>query len=71
MRIIRVAAQQLHLPTDRAVEQACVEMRQPEMRGERLGDGAFARSGGAIDGDDHSALSRASMRWSILAIQSR
>ena len=54
--VVRIAAVEEHLPPDRAVEQPGVEVRQPEMRGERLGDGALARGGGAVDGDDHARL---------------
>ena len=40
---------------DRPVDQAGVEMAQPVMRGELLGEGALAGGGGAVDGDDHAA----------------
>ena len=52
--IVWIATVQRTLPPNRAVEQPGIEMRQAEMRGEGLGDGAFARSSGAIDGDDHA-----------------
>src|SRR3546814_9401485 len=44
---------ELRLITHGAIEQAGVEHRQAKMRGERLGDRALARRGGAIDGDNH------------------
>ena len=53
-RIGRIAAGAHHRHADRAVEQACVEMRQAIMAGERLGDGALARCRRAVDSDDHA-----------------
>ena len=38
-----------------AVQQPGVEVRQAVMTRESLGDGALARCGGAVDGDDHAA----------------
>ena len=39
---------------DRPIDQAGVEMAQPEMRGEPLAERSFARRGRAIDRDDHA-----------------
>ena len=41
-------------PADRPIEQAGIEMGQPEMGGEPLGDGALARRGRAFDRDDEA-----------------
>src|SRR3546814_14324140 len=51
--IVGIAVIELRLITHGAIEQPGVEHGQAEMRGERLGDRALARRGGAIDGDDH------------------
>src|SRR5690606_19928217 len=51
--IVGVAAVEEHLASDGAIEQPGVEVRQAVMRGEGAGDGAFARGGGSVDGDDH------------------
>ncbi len=40
------------------IEQSGVEMRQTEARSQCLGNGALARSGGAIDGDNHARTLR-------------
>ncbi len=42
-----------HDAADTAIEQAGVEMRQAEMRGEPPGDGALARGRRSVDRDDH------------------
>src|SRR5690606_37292878 len=52
--IVRVAAGERHLTPDRTVEQPGVEVRQPEVRRKRAGDGAFSGGGGSVDGDDHA-----------------
>ncbi len=49
----RVEFQPHHIGRDRAIKQPGVEMRQPVPLGERAGDGALARCGGPVDGDDH------------------
>src|SRR6476469_801505 len=66
--VVGVAAVEEHLPPDRAVEQAGVEVRQAVVFGERTRDRALARRGGPIDSDDH----RAALRWrSALPMPSR
>ena len=43
---------------DGAIEQAGVEMRQPVMQRQPLGEGALARGRRTVDGDDHRRLRR-------------
>ena len=56
--IIGVAAVQEDLPPDRAIEQPGIEMRQAEMFGQRLRNGALARGSRSVDGDNHRACLR-------------
>ena len=53
-RIGRIAARIQHAPADRAVQQAGVEMRQAEMRGEPPRQRALAGRGRPVDGDDQA-----------------
>ena len=54
-RIIGVALMQLHVPAHRAVKQARVQKRQPEMRRQCLCQRALARGSWPVNGDDHFA----------------
>ena len=65
---VGVASCELHLPPDRAVEQAGIEMRQAEMRGYGLGKSALAAGGGSVDGDDHGASCLASQARRIASL---
>src|SRR5690606_121799 len=67
--IVGVAMVKLRLIADRAIEQACVQHRQPEMGRQRPCDRALARSGGAVDSDDHgcSPASKASKLGKLVA----
>ena len=47
---------------DGPVEQAGIEMSEAVMLGEALAQGALARGGGTVDGDDHGRLNPGSSR---------
>ena len=59
--LVGIAMIKLRLIAHGAIEQPGVEHGEAEMLGKRLGDGAFARSGGAVDRDDHRI--RPSGKW--------
>ncbi len=54
-------------PADRPIEQAGIEMGQPEMAGKALGQGALAGSRGSVDGDNQRNAHAASRSGPIRA----